>query len=699
MLIFYQFSVLQSLTVRRVLLPLTIFLSAFLLFQVQPIMGRFVLPWFGGTPAVWSVCLLFFQAALLAGYGYAHWLGSLRRPRIHILLLTGSLAFLPVIPSKPAITDSPSARILFLLAATIGLPYFVLSATAPLLQRWYSQSAGNPSPWRLYALSNAGSFLALLSYPFLVEPYLRLHAQAWVWSGLYVGFALFCATATWTVGKAISPPVTLKTGDVETADKIARPALLTILLWLGLSAAGSTLLLATTNIITQDVAVIPFLWIAPLSVYLLTFVLAFEHDRWYPRMAFAIAAGVLAPVGCAVINAGVGLALWLQLGSYLGTLFAVCMLCHGELRYSRPDPAHLTTFYLSVAAGGVLGGGFVTLIAPRVFTEFNEYPIALAAACLLGLAGWLRSGAWALWTLSNFAIRLPLMALLLGGFTAVATVSMSGARPAVASWRNFYGILRITDLPDPRGASLGRMRELTHGRIKHGSQYLEQAWRDRPTSYYGPHSGVAMALNALPDGPRRIAVIGLGAGTMAAWGRPGDLIRFYEINPLVPMIARTWFTFVPDSKAKVETTLGDARIQMERELAKPPPDRFQMIAVDAFSSDAIPIHLLTAEAADIYRQRLDDGGLLLFHISNRSLNLEPVVRGLAQHLNWNAGQVLAEDSPSKGEDSSSWVILTENLPLLRKITDAAPHIGWNYPDRKPILWTDDFASLWHVLKW
>jgi hypothetical protein len=283
------------------------------------------------------------------------------------------------------------------------------------------------------------------------------------------------------------------------------------------------------------------------------------------------------------------------------------------------------------------------------------------------------------------------MALLLGGLSAVATVTLTGARPAVASWRNFYGILRVTDLPgDPRGA----MRELTHGRIKHGSQYLEQAWRDRPTSYYGPHSGVAMALNALPEGPRRIAVIGLGTGTMAAWGRPGDLIRFYEINPLVPNIATTWFTFLPDSKAKTEVVLGDARIQMEREQSV-----FDLIAVDAFSSDAIPMHLLTAEAAEIYRKHLIPGGLLLFHISNRSLNLEPVTRGLAQYLNWNAAQILAEDSPATGEDGSRWVVITENLELLQKIAEAAPHLGWTDPERKPILWTDDFASLWHVLKW
>jgi hypothetical protein len=672
--------------------PVTIFLSAFLLFQVQPILGRILLPWFGGTPAVWSVCLLFFQAALLAGYAYAHWLGSRRSPRlqtwIHMALLAGSLAFLPVIPTRPAITDSPSVRILMLLAASVGGPYFLLSSTTPLLQRWFSESSQGRLPWRLYALSNFGSFLALLSYPFLVEPYLRLRTQAWIWSGLYAAFVFLCGWVAW---KIHSQRVGIR--DVYGQDSPS-PTIWTILFWLGLAAAGSTLLLATTNIITQDVAVSPFLWIAPLSLYLLTFVLAFESDRWYPRLFFAIAAGILAPVACGLAYVAIGVALWIQLGGYLATLFALCMVCNGELRHARPEPRHLTLFYLTIAAGGVLGGIFVALIAPRVFTEFNEYPIGLAAACLLGLLGWLRSGAWALWTKSNFAVRIPIMALLLGGLSAVATVSLADAHPAAASWRNFYGILRVTDLSDSKGASPGRMRVLTHGRIKHGSQYLEQAKRDQPTSYYGPHSGVAIALNALPEGPRRIAVIGLGTGTMAAWGRPGDLIRFYEINPLVETIATTWFTFLPDSKAQTQVVPGDARVRMEPEMSV-----FDLIVVDAFSGDAIPMHLLTAEAAEIYKRRLAPGGLLLFHISNRSLNLEPVTRGLAQHLNWNAVQILARDNPSTGEDGSNWVILTENLELLQKIAQSAPQIGWTEPGRKPILWTDDFASLWHVLKW
>ncbi len=653
-------------------------------------MGRYVLPWFGGTPAVWSTCLLFFQFALLAGYLYAHLLGSLRNTKvqagIHIALLAASLAFLPITPHQPTPDQNPTLRILLLLSATVGVPYFLLSATAPLLQRWFTFSQPGRAPWRLYALSNFGSFLALLSYPFAVEPFVRLRTQTWIWSGLYVAFATLC------VAQAISAPASAS--DKEAGGKIAGPTALTILFWLGLSATASTLLLATTNLITQDIAVSPFLWIVPLSIYLLTFVLAFESDRWYPRLAFAIAAGILVPTACAMTGAGVGVPILAQLGVYLAALFVTCMVCQGELRQARPAPQHLTTFYLTIAAGGALGGAFVALIAPHIYTEFSEYPVGLAAACLLGLTGWLRTGAFKQWTSRNFAVRIPLMALLLGGITAVVTAGAGETHQNLAIRRNFYGILRVTETSDSNGA----LRQLTHGRIKHGSQYLDPALRDRPTSYYGPHSGVAMALKALPDGARRIAVVGLGTGTLAAWGRPGDSIRFYEINPIVREIATTWFSYLPNSKASTEVVLGDARVQLARELAEGHSHDYDLIAVDAFSSDAIPVHLLTAESGDLYRQRLAPAGILLLHISNRTLDLEPVTRGLARYLNWSAAQVVSDDDRKTGEDSSTWVLISDNPELLRRATAYTTTVGWVHPDRPAILWTDDFSSLWHVLK-
>ena len=361
---------------------------------MQPMIGRYLLPWFGGGPAIWTVCMLFFQALLLAGYAYAHWLGS--RPGIrlqigvHLMALAGSLLFLPIVPHENlwriAPSADPSGRILLLLVITIGGPYFVLSSTGPLLQRWYTLGRPQQSPWRLYALSNFGSLLALLSYPFVVEPFVRLRIQALTWSVLYAGFVAVCAWTAWRM-RFVAPIVA--EADVEAAP---RPAGRTILFWIGLAACGSTLLVATTNQISQDVAVVPFLWVAPLSIYLLTFILTFEGKRWYRRSLFACAAGVLGPASCAVASASVGVSWWGQLGLYLAALFVACMLCHGELALSRPPPRHLTVFYLAIAAGGALGGAFVALAAPRWFAEFSEYPIGLAAACLLGLAGWQRTG-------------------------------------------------------------------------------------------------------------------------------------------------------------------------------------------------------------------------------------------------------------------------------------------------------------------
>jgi hypothetical protein len=653
--------------------------------------GRYILPWFGGGPAVWSACLLFFQVWLLAGYAYAHWLASLRNIRIqagvHIGLLLVSLAFLPLHPDaafwKPVSTADPSGRILLLLTVTVGAPYLLLSATAPLVQCWLT--VGNPekSPWRLYALSNLGSFLALLSYPFVLEPLLRLQTQTSIWSGMYLLFAILCGLIAWQMRPVRLAP-TVGSAEIEL---VARPSAGMVMFWLGLSACGSTLLVSTTNQISQDIAVSPFLWVAALGIYLLTFVLAFDSDRFYRRTLFAIAAGLFAPIACALPSVSIGLGLSWQLAVYLVALFVTCMLCQGELARSRPSTRYLTTFYLTIAAGGAVGGLFVAMIAPRIFTEFSEYQIGMAAACLLGFAGWMKTGALSQWTNRSLAVRLPLMALLLGGFTAIVATTTTGKLGVLASARNFYGILRVTTREDSNGA----FRELQHGRIRHGFEYLQAARKDWPTSYYGPHSGIAIALNALDKPHRQIAVVGLGTGTLAAWGRSGDTFRFYEINPEVEQIARTWFSFLADSKAQTEVVLGDARVQLDRE-----PSDFDLIAVDAFSSDSIPMHLLTAECADIYRRRLQPGGVLALHISNRALNLDPVARGMASYLGWQAAKIVSQDDVTTGESSSTWVLITSNQAFLERSGLAHASSGWS--SRPPIVWTDDFASLWHVLK-
>ena len=690
---------------RSLRFPVTIALSAFLLFQVQPIMGRYVLPWFGGGPAVWTNCLLFFQALLLAGYAYAHWLGSRpnfgRQAAVHITLLAGSLAFLPIGPRaevwRPVSSGDPSGRILLLLAATVGGPYLLLSATGPLLQRWFNLTEPGRSPWRLYALSNLGSFLALLSYPFAMEPFLRLRTEVAIWSVLYAGFVTVCGWTAWRL-RAAAPVDQPSAGRQTTKnDRLSyqaeRPTWGTVLFWLALAAAGSTVLLATTNQISQEIAVNPFLWVAPLALYLLTFVLTFEGDRAYHRIGFAVAAGVLAPAGCVVQSAAIALSLGLQLVIFLAALFIVCMVCHGELARSRPSPGYLTAFYLTIAGGGALGGVFVALISPRVFTEFSEYPIGLAAACLLGFAGWAREGALSQWTSRNFAVRLPLMALLIGGFTAVVATATTGSQPALAKERNFYGILRVSENIDGNGIK----RELKHGRILHGFQYVKSPKRAWPTTYYGPHSGVAMALNALDRPNRRVAIIGLGAGTMAAWGRPGDTFRFYEIDPAVEAIARHWFSYLSDSPARTEVVLGDARVQLELELARGQSHDFDAIAVDAFSSDAIPIHLLTAECADLYARRLAPGGLLLLHISNLVLNLEPVAEGLAQHLGWKSVFLASRKDEETGESPADWVLVTSNADFLAQSGLGRAGVQGAGKAPVPITWTDDFASLWHVL--
>ncbi len=403
--------------------------------------------------------------------------------------------------------------------------------------------------------------------------------------------------------------------------------------------------------------------------------------------------GLFAPVACAVVSAALALSLWWQLGVYLVALFVTCMVCHGELARSRPSPRHLTAFYLTIAAGGALGGVLVALIAPHVFTEFSEYPIGLAAACLLGFVGWLRTGALKQWTSRNLGVRVPLMALLLGGITSMVATAINGNQAAVASVRNFYGILRVSERTDNNGP----LRQLTHGRIQHGFQYLRDPQRKWPTSYYGPNSGAGIALNALP-GHRRVAIIGLGTGTLAAWGRPGDTIRFYEINPSVETIAGTWFSFLKDSQARTEVVLSDARVQLERELARGEAQAFDMIAVDAFSSDVIPVHLLTAECGDIYRRHLAPGGLLLLHISNRSLNLERVARGLAEHLGWKAVLFFSGAKEETGESTSRWVLITANTGFFEQHRIADEIANWT-DRRQPITWTDDFASLWHVLKY
>ncbi len=690
-------------------LCLTIFLSAFLLFQVQPLIGRYILPWFGGGPAVWTACMLFFQLLLLVGYAYAHLISSrLRRAHqawLHVGLLAVSLWFLPIKPDaavwKPLTPEEPTGHILALLLATVGMPYVLLSSTAPLIQRWFSLTYPGQSPYRLYALSNAGSLLALLTYPVVMEPSLTLGTQVVVWSLAFAVFAVLCGWSAAHFARLPAPATSpATTADPDHSDP--KPALPTILLWLGLAAMGSVMLLATTNQMCQEVAVIPFLWVLPLSLYLLTFIISFEHERWYRRRSSGLLLAATSVSAVIVLAGGAHVPLWIQIIVHSVTVFACCMSCHGELARAKPHPRHLTLFYLAVAAGGALGGTFVALGAPRLFSGYWEYHLGLAGCVLLVLIAWYRDGVrhrssqrpidW--WGRVGLVYALLLLALLYQ--------THRHASDALAVSRNFYGVLRLDERTDLAGPKL----TLTHGRVIHGYQYQDPEKRLWPTAYYGPDSGVGLALTHHPlrkegnphNGGLRVGVVGLGAGTVAIYGRPADYFRFYEINPAVLRYSNEYFTYRSTSAAKVDVVLGDARIRMEREIADGAAQQFDVLAVDAFSSDAIPIHLITRESAAVYWKHLKDDGVLLFHVSSRSLDLAPITRALAEDCGCEAVRIESPKDEARGVSKATWVALSRNQAFLSN--DAIRNVAkpWNDQDRPPLLWTDDYAALWQVLE-
>ncbi len=692
---------------------ITIFFGAFLLFQVQPLIGKYILPWFGGTPAVWTTCMLFFQWLLLAGYAYAHFVGDRLSPRrqaaLHITLLVVSLAFLPIVPNaawRPLEAEFPIARILALLLFTIGVPYFLLSTTGPLLQRWFSGTSPDKSPYRLYALSNAGSLLALVTYPFVFEPALTLGDQARLWSVAYVVFAACCGWCAWQLAKqGESVEKAWRAAKIEApSDGETSPQKLPVFYWLALSATGSILLLATTNQMCQEVAVVPFLWILPLALYLLSFVICFDSPRWYWRSVFgpALAVGII--VSCLAMEAGPTIPLWQQIGAYALLVFAGCMTCHGELVRARPDPRHLTLFYLVIAIGGALGGMVVAVIAPALFKGYWEFHLALFATAVLALVGYSRDRQSVLYGTRPILVWLGLWAAVFVLAVYLGKNIYAVESDSLATARNFYGVLRVRNYTDDDVQPPRVVRALVHGRIMHGQQFLEGQLRFRPTSYYGPDSGVGIAINEHPrrveahkTGPEfRIGVIGLGAGTLAAHAQSDESITFYEINPEVVTMANDWYTYLKDCPADKEIVLGDARTQMEQQLREDQLQKFDVLAVDAFSSDAIPMHLLTTEAFDIYRKHLRDDGLLVLHVSSHHVNLNPVVLGLAKHLGWEVVIIDGEENPERGENRSEWLIVTQNRAFLDLPVVQLSATPWP-DDVKPIVWTDDFASLWQVL--
>jgi len=682
---------------------LSIFSSAFLLFQIQPLIAKYILPWFGGSPGVWTTCMLFFQLFLLAGYAYAYltvrYLPLRAQAVLHICLLAISILFLPVNPGvhwKPGPDTEPIGHILLLLALCLGLPYFVLSATGPLLQAWFSRLHPGIVPYRLYALSNVGSLLALVSFPSLFEPTFSRQALAACWAWGFGGFALCCGWCAWQVWRQ-NPQAMPAAAQADSP--IPRATLWDKSLWFALPACGSLLLLATTNKMCMDLAVIPFLWVLPLSLYLLTFIICFDNPRWYVRRLFNPLLIVLLGLLAYILFAHPAPSLPVQIGIYCASLFAACMVCHGEVYRLRPDPRLLTTFYLLIAAGGAAGGVLVALVAPLVFRSYAE--LNWGIWLLVALLGYLHFTAKTGWTLAGR--RWPVWPPLLVGVIALAAFLVFEARQKIEDTvemsRNFYGVLRVFERnkDDPANHAF----EFRHGSTVHGLQYTDQVRAILPTTYFCEQSGVGLALSSFPrQSNRRIGDVGLGVGTLAAYGRPGDTIRFYEINPDVTHLAETRFTYLKQCQAKVEVVLGDARLALENE----PSQQFDILVLDAFSGDSVPVHLLTEQAFTTYLRHLKPDGVIVMHISNRYLELLPVARSLATHFNLGYAHIVR--STGEGEWSynlsrwvlgSRWVLLSRNRTFLESEPIASVTRNLRTVPMETALWTDDYVSLFPIL--
>jgi hypothetical protein len=665
----------------------TIFTSAFLLFLVQPIIAKQILPWFGGSAAVWTTCLVFFQIALLAGYAYSDLTTRKLTPRaqvaLHIALLVLSLCLLPIIadPSwKPAGDEDPVLRILGLLLATIGLPYFLLATTGPLVQAWFARTFPQGTVYRLFALSNFASMLALISYPFALENWVETAVQAYSWSAGYAFFALLSAASALYGLRRNTVAAAAATATAD--DSTASPSKFDLFLWLGLSAVGSWLLLAITNHITQNIASIPFLWLVPLTLYLLSFILCFESDGWYRRsLMLGPVAVILIACAWGLQTSDVTLDIKIAIPLYLTGLFTCCMFVHGELAQMRPAPRYLTLFYLMVALGGALGGMFVGLVAPRIFPSYYELGLGFVLTAFLGIFA-LRKMPFFIW------IMCIAIAGVCGHFWN-KQIEQQQKDVRMAS-RNFYGSLRTRDTGTP--AEEDAVRRLIHGVILHGEQYLNPKRRQEPTTYYGPDSGAAVAIRNTHTKNQRVGVIGLGTGTLAVWGKPGDTYRFYDINPKVIETAQTEFTFLSDSKARIETSLGDARLSLERE----EPQKFDVLIVDAFSSDSIPIHLITNEAMMVYLKHVKADGAIAFHVTNRFLKLAPVVKKIADHQGLHT-VLIEDDAEGTAFSRTDWVLVTRSAALAarKEIVAKAAEIA-EIPGLP--LWTDDFNSLFKILK-
>lgn len=699
----------------KILYAVAIFLSSSLLFLAEPMAGKRLLPLLGGSAAVWTTCLVFFQTTLLLGYICAHALStrlSLRTQVItYVALLLLCLAQLsrsinPNLHTNPA---HPIASVLWMLTELIGAPFLVLSATGPLLQAWYARSSSNrlasgdrpaatAQPYRLFAVSNAGSLLGLVIYPWLIEPRFSLRQQSVVWMAAFAVFACIGAGIGYSIRDTAAAG---ERGAGQGASSAAYSNAGSPVFWVLLAACGSLLLSAVTNYLSQNIAAIPLLWIIPLIAYLLSFVVAFSGGRWHPRglisLLFAVALVAAAYVlydaefthlASLLQLPEINLSLPWTIALFCTSLFFICLFCHTELHRLRPAPRRLTAFYLCIAAGGALGAIFVGVVAPTFFTGNYELACGLVLAAALALAVTWKTVTWKNgWLMCIFWLAAT------GAMIMLIFVQVrNDRREAFVQLRSFYGTLHVTQTIEPPDATVERV--LYNGTIEHGLQIFSSDMRTEPTTYYARDSGVGLALDLCSGArPRRVGIIGLGTGTLAAYGRQGDIFRFYEINSQVEGIARNVFTYLRDSPATVEIVPGDARLA----LASEAPQHYDVLVVDAFSGDAIPVHLLTTEALALYRRHLAPSGIIAFHVSNHFLDLAPVVKQQAEHAGWKTALIISPDDDDRAAYSSDWVLVTADTEFLSRpeISKAQQSITILRGLR---LWTDDYNSLLPILK-
>ena len=700
----------------------TIFTSAFLLFMVQPIIAKQILPWFGGSSAVWTTCMVFFQMILLLGYWYADFvvrkLSKRSQAIFHSIVVLISLIWLPIIASdswKPAADTEPSTRILLLLLVTVGLPYLLLSTTGPLVQAWFARCYPNAKVYRLFALSNFASLISLLAYPPLIEPHIDMHSQAWLWSGIYIVYAVLIIVSAWHSNRhevfvEVPPSSAIDStnqiananhpaSSAHAAESAKAPTKQDYVLWLLLATLGSLLLLSFTNHITQNIASVPFLWIVPLVLYLVTFILVFDvgssrgKSGWYSRPIFMpLLFGLLLITTYGMFEGYAStMNIYLALPLFCVLLFVACMFCHGELAALRPAAQYITQFYLCLSIGGAAGGLMVGLVAPVVFNSFVELPLALISSGLLA--------SYVLWKTPSAATSkqrnsswIALTLVLTGATGWFLWKESISAEETLLQHRDFYGTLRVSESDNKMTPD--SFRDLYHGVISHGWQHTNESLRAKPVSYFGPGTGIARTITYYQqqEPSIRVGIIGLGIGILTSYGRETDNFRIYELVPAVIDIAKNYFWYLTGSKSKIDYFVGDGRLSLERE----PSNQFQMLSVDAFSSDSIPMHLITVEALRGYKRQIREDGAIVYNVTNRLINLAPMVKLIAEQEGMQA--VLIANRPTEKDlYRTDFVVVTKNQKLIESLKSANDYkeIETN-PKLK--VWTDSYNNLFDVLR-